>query len=121
MKFKSKFKCTCTRSLSFFFSYATTTVIYTLSHTTLFRSRGARRLARLLAGLGKDGEEDRSQNGYDGDQDRKSTRLNSSHGYISYAVFCSKTTKAKLTSEVSSNVLILPCLTISYTIALTSS
>src|SRR5687768_18348415 len=23
-----------------------------------------------------------------GDQDRKSTRLNSSHGYISYAVFC---------------------------------
>src|SRR5687768_18043821 len=24
------------------------------------------------------------------EQDRKSTRLNSSHGYISYAVFCSK-------------------------------
>src|SRR5687768_18217119 len=24
----------------------------------------------------------------DGNQDRKSTRLNSSHGYISYAVFC---------------------------------
>src|SRR5687768_18336739 len=24
----------------------------------------------------------------DGDKDRKSTRLNSSHGYISYAVFC---------------------------------
>src|SRR2546429_7045233 len=25
-----------------------------------------------------------------GDQDRKSTRLNSSHGYISYAAFCLK-------------------------------
>src|SRR3990172_6583075 len=29
-------------------------------------------------------------------QDRKSTRLNSSHGYISYAVFCLKKTKQKL-------------------------
>src|SRR2546429_9627753 len=28
-----------------------------------------------------------------GDQDRKSTRLNSSHGYISYAVFCLKKKK----------------------------
>src|SRR3989449_3462968 len=27
---------------------------------------------------------------YSGDGDRKSTRLNSSHGYISYAVFCLK-------------------------------
>src|SRR5687768_18349175 len=30
-----------------------------------------------------------------GDQDRKSTRLNSSHGYISYAVFCLKKKKKK--------------------------
>src|SRR2546429_6567460 len=29
--------------------------------------------------------------------DRKSTRLNSSHGYISYAVFCLKKTKKHLT------------------------
>src|SRR2546429_1731170 len=29
------------------------------------------------------------------EQDRKSTRLNSSHGYISYAVFCLKKKKAK--------------------------
>src|SRR2546422_3567700 len=29
----------------------------------------------------------------DGEQDRKSTRLNSSHGYISYAVFCLKKKK----------------------------
>src|SRR2546429_3524746 len=30
-------------------------------------------------------------------QDRKSTRLNSSHGYISYAVFCLKKKKKKQT------------------------
>src|SRR2546422_4545534 len=30
-----------------------------------------------------------------GDRDRKSTRLNSSHGYISYAVFCLKKKKHK--------------------------
>src|SRR2546422_5490525 len=31
--------------------------------------------------------------------DRKSTRLNSSHGYISYAVFCLKKKKITLTSN----------------------
>src|SRR2546422_7206965 len=31
--------------------------------------------------------------------DRKSTRLNSSHGYISYAVFCLKKKKKKKTSN----------------------
>src|SRR5205809_5519821 len=31
------------------------------------------------------------------DSDRKSTRLNSSHGYISYAVFCLKKKKQKRT------------------------
>src|SRR5256884_5627191 len=30
-----------------------------------------------------------------GERDRKSTRLNSSHGYISYAVFCLKKKKKK--------------------------
>src|SRR2546422_7460152 len=36
-------------------------------------------------------------------RDRKSTRLNSSHGYISYAVFClKKKKKSKLTSNVQS-------------------
>src|SRR2546422_6373577 len=34
----------------------------------------------------------------DGYRDRKSTRLNSSHGYISYAVFCLKKKKIKRTS-----------------------
>src|SRR2546429_4571564 len=36
-----------------------------------------------------------SQGGFTGD--RKSTRLNSSHGYISYAVFCLKKKKKKKT------------------------
>src|SRR3989449_5107984 len=34
-------------------------------------------------------------NVYVGAEDRKSTRLNSSHGYISYAVFCLKKKKTK--------------------------
>src|SRR2546422_4022715 len=34
------------------------------------------------------------------DQDRKSTRLNSSHGYISYAVFCLKKKKKKYTPSL---------------------
>src|SRR5687768_17915294 len=36
-------------------------------------------------------------------EDRKSTRLNSSHGYISYAVFCLKKKKKTQTSIVTSN------------------
>src|SRR2546422_7346736 len=35
--------------------------------------------------------------------DRKSTRLNSSHGYISYAVFCLKKKKKKLHTEEESD------------------
>src|SRR2546429_1258303 len=51
-------------------------------YTTLFRSRRARpRCSRT---------EDRQEIRGPRFQDRKSTRLNSSHGYISYAVFCLK-------------------------------
>src|SRR2546422_8061780 len=39
--------------------------------------------------------------------DRKSTRLNSSHGYISYAVFClKKKKKNEKTCDVKNNVLL---------------
>src|SRR2546422_8143016 len=38
-----------------------------------------------------------------GKGDRKSTRLNSSHGYISYAVFCLKKKKRKLTTSIASS------------------
>src|SRR5687768_17868993 len=36
--------------------------------------------------------------------DRKSTRLNSSHGYISYAVFCLKKKIQRLFKELEANV-----------------
>src|SRR2546422_8117862 len=39
---------------------------------------------------------DRRNSGLSGKRDRKSTRLNSSHGYISYAVFCLKKKKNKI-------------------------
>src|SRR6266567_6620031 len=66
-------------------------------YTTLFRSHGGRRRRpggcqtvqrRVVpeAGAGRDGR-----------LDRKSTRLNSSHSQISYAVFCLKKKKKKKT------------------------
>src|SRR2546422_4129038 len=72
-------------------------------YTTLFRSRDEWRrgdLSSLLqpAILGTDVLDRPIQQGqiYDPDTtDRKSTRLNSSHGYISYAVFCLKKKKKK--------------------------
>src|SRR2546422_5647264 len=39
--------------------------------------------------------------------DRKSTRLNSSHGYISYAVFCLKKKKAPVTDHTTTDVTLL--------------
>src|SRR5687768_18064656 len=51
------------------------------------RRTGPRRGACPAAGT-RDGGGSRSHAG--GARDRKSTRLNSSHGYISYAVFCLK-------------------------------
>src|SRR2546422_8561367 len=63
-------------------------------YTTLFRSQvgrgpqraGARRPGRAVAPRPRQWRRAR---------DRKSTRLNSSHGYISYAVFCLKKKKKK--------------------------
>src|ERR1041385_9451457 len=51
-------------------------------YTTLFRSGPCRRRVRPPRACG-----------LPADPDRKSTRLNSSHGYISYAVFCLKKKK----------------------------
>src|SRR2546422_6479219 len=62
-------------------------------YTTLFRSDsppGVEVTARVEGTLTQSGEGvARSPDQVVG-QDRKSTRLNSSHGYISYAVFCLK-------------------------------
>src|SRR2546422_7224349 len=41
----------------------------------------------------------RGESGVGKEVDRKSTRLNSSHGYISYAVFCLKKKKTNTTSS----------------------
>src|SRR2546422_5008259 len=68
-------------------------------YTTLFRSRPRRARASR-----SDAAEEEIGDAYGfvqhlaladrpGDRDRKSTRLNSSHGYISYAVFCLKKKK----------------------------
>src|SRR2546422_2717782 len=67
----------------FFFNDTATTEIYTLSlHDALPICHRARRLPRA-ARAHRPGPRGRAR-------DRKSTRLNSSHGYISYAVFCLK-------------------------------
>src|SRR2546429_6350596 len=74
-------------------------------YTTLFRSqyRQARAVAHVV-GIGLEGKPehrqrpagDRAAARRDDPLDRKSTRLNSSHGYISYAVFCLKKKKQYL-------------------------
>src|SRR2546429_5160972 len=46
----------------------------------------------------------------DPDLDRKSTRLNSSHGYISYAVFCLKKKKKSVYRCLSVNIYSSRCL-----------
>src|SRR2546422_2947892 len=71
-------------------------------YTTLFRSaRGSlgedpaeRALTSAARARRRDPGESKGARGARGAQrDRKSTRLNSSHGYISYAVFCLKKKK----------------------------
>src|SRR2546430_12276588 len=80
-----------TISFFFFFNDTATTEIYTLSlHDALpisqgpaCRPGGGRRHARPVPARGEHGQAG-------GQIDRKSTRLNSSHSQISYAVFCLK-------------------------------
>src|SRR3712207_8229366 len=78
-------------------------------YTTLFRSAGARDRDQAVAGCeartrrvvarreGERGDRpcarDRARGGLRVTEDRKSTRLNSSHANISYAVFCLKKKK----------------------------
>src|SRR3712207_7067437 len=68
-------------------------------YTTLFRSRGARGLAAVRRpgatpeGTGRGDGGRREDVRREAAADRKSTRLNSSHANISYAVFCLKKKK----------------------------
>src|SRR5258708_28340255 len=83
-------------------------------YTTLFRSlacltadgfalrsdrRDCRRAARA-APVGRGGRNRIVRGSLRGDGDRKSTRLNSSHQIISYAVFCLKKKKQKHTTHI---------------------
>src|SRR5207245_8876220 len=70
----------------FFFNDAAPTEIYTFPYTTLFRSLVRHRGADFGGGRG-------AAPFASFRTDRKSTRLNSSHGSISYAVFCLKKKK----------------------------
>src|SRR2546422_7834744 len=62
---------------------------------TLVATSGSPQLAASIRATGKPSET----------EDRKSTRLNSSHGYISYAVFCLKKKKKKKKINTSYNKL----------------
>src|SRR2546427_11247961 len=85
----------------FFFNDTATTEIYTLSYTTLFRSTPVSteeklpwKCRRLVIGTGT-GALPVMQEVKREAKDRKSTRLNSSHSQISYAVFCLKKKKKR--------------------------
>src|SRR2546429_4819808 len=64
-------------------------------YTTLFRSQAAGRCHRPSRTRRRGGPSPHRRRASEtrGGRDRKSTRLNSSHGYISYAVFCLKKKK----------------------------
>src|SRR2546429_6873077 len=59
-------------------------------YTTLFRSLVESTPRRRVRGLRRTASSVEAHNIFLRVGDRKSTRLNSSHGYISYAVFCLK-------------------------------
>src|SRR5687768_17921435 len=82
----------------FFFNDTATTEIYTLSlHDALPISplTVVQDVLYKADGTRFDGIAQISWKSFQAAEDRKSTRLNSSHGYISYAVFCLKKKKKK--------------------------
>src|SRR5205809_6158553 len=83
-----------------FFYDTATTEIYTLSlHDALpilIDHAKTVSIAILSNAHGPGSFLDCSNQGNSRGQDRKSTRLNSSHGYISYAVFCLKKKKKQI-------------------------
>src|SRR2546422_5668148 len=71
-------------------------------YTTLFRSaQSLRGVPDCQQGHGRSIASNRIIPPQSGTRDRKSTRLNSSHGYISYAVFCLKKKKRASTRATS--------------------
>src|SRR5256885_4624297 len=94
----------CATSLFFFFNDTATTEIYTLSlHDALPISCRNGPYARPSRAPGSPGRRRRDRGGASRSccrrsRDRKSTRLNSSHLVISYAVFCLNKKKRKSAS-----------------------
>src|SRR5687768_18512809 len=89
-------------SFFFFFNDTATTEIYTLSlhdalpiSTATSTRRGPRAGAATTGATVADDVTTAAGDATRAGIDRKSTRLNSSHGYISYAVFCLKKKKKK--------------------------
>src|SRR5262245_63451905 len=84
----------CFRHVSiFFFNVTTTTEIYTLSLHDAHPIFGA---DVVVGALARAVEQLREELAIRGREDRKSTRLNSSHLGISYAVFCLKKKTKKI-------------------------
>src|SRR3989442_8760590 len=76
-------------------------------YTTLFRSQLGRPAGEIRGGpVSGTGGAARRRSSRGGLEDRKSTRLNSSHVRISYAVFCLKK-KKKNTEQVHTDVCVL--------------
>src|SRR2546428_6546853 len=98
-------------SFFFFFNDTATTEIYTLSlHDALpiscqpdfpFCARGGRPPAQLVFERDQLPDQGLAGPAQDSHGDRKSTRLNSSHDQISYAVFCLKKKKCIRTASTS--------------------
>src|SRR2546429_6414376 len=110
-----------TSSSFFFFNDTATTEIYTLSlHDALpisGVSGGVHGLEHgyclMLGGTPKSIE-------IFAPLDRKSTRLNSSHGYISYAVFCLKKKKSEIPTTLSCRHILLACRSVALSLCKTS-
>src|SRR5690554_7401563 len=103
--------------LFFFFNDPATTEIYTLSLHDALRSIDIKAVGRAIINMGEAGgastvtqqlakliftlkERDERRQAQQSGTDRKSTRLNSSHVRISYAVFCLKKKKKKNTRNI---------------------
>src|SRR2546422_7571499 len=72
----------------------------TPDHARAAQALGARRPDVVLAEhLEEARAREAHERGHLDEADRKSTRLNSSHGYISYAVFCLKKKKITTTTQ----------------------
>src|SRR2546427_5629233 len=95
--------CRCDLYFFFFFLMIRRPPRSTLfPYTTLFRSRGAVQGRRACVAADASPCEEGRRDGHgaaETQRDRKSTRLNSSHSQISYAVFCLKKKKKKIYNQ----------------------